>query len=263
MKKTDPDVLLHNRTTWNRAVQNGNRWTVPVSSDVVENARKGVWNVFLTPTIPVPREWFPEIKDLKVLCLASGGGQQGPVLAAAGALVTVFDNSPAQLAQDAFVAERDSLSIATVQGDMADLSCFNNESFDLVFHPVSNAFVPDVLPVWNEAWRVLKKGGRLLAGFTNPYIYIFDMEKEEQGILEIRNRLPYSSSEVLTGEERRQMLEKGFALEFSHSLDTQIGGQLKAGFVISGFFEDNDEDMACGKYMPTFIATKADKPASG
>jgi len=31
-------------------------------------------------------------------CLASGGGQQGPVLAAAGAHVTVFDNSPRQLA---------------------------------------------------------------------------------------------------------------------------------------------------------------------
>ncbi len=259
MKKTDRDVLLHNRVTWDRAVQNRNRWTIPVGSDVVENARKGIWQVVLTPTIPVPREWFPRIQGLKVLCLASGGGQQGPVLAAAGADVTVFDNSPAQLAQEVFVAERDSLSIRTVQGDMADLSCFDNESFDLIFHPVSNTFVPDVLPVWNEAFRVLRKGGRLLAGFTNPYIYIFDSEKEEQGILEVRHRLPYSSAEVLTPEERQQMLEKGFALEFSHSLDTQIGGQIRAGFIISGFFEDNRGDILCGKYMPTFMATKAEK----
>ena len=50
---------------------------------------------------PVPRHWFPaSIKGTALLCLASGGGQQGPVLAAAGADVTVFDTSPRQLGRD-------------------------------------------------------------------------------------------------------------------------------------------------------------------
>jgi 2-polyprenyl-3-methyl-5-hydroxy-6-metoxy-1,4-benzoquinol methylase len=70
-----------------------------------------------------------------VLCLASGGGQQGPILAAAGARVTVFDNSPQQLAQDRFVARREGLTLETVEGDMRDLSVFADVSFDLIVHP--------------------------------------------------------------------------------------------------------------------------------
>jgi SAM-dependent methyltransferase len=256
--KTNPEILQHNRAAWDMAVKSKIRWTIPVSSEIVENARKGSWSVYLTPMLPVPRDWFPALQGLKVLCLASGGGQQGPLLAAAGADVTVFDNSPAQLAQDAFVAERDSLSISTVQGDMADLSCFGDGSFDLIFHPVSNSFVPDVLPVWKEAFRVLRRGGRLLAGFTNPALYIFDPDKHDLGILEVRYRLPYSDLQK-SADERRVMLKKGMALEFSHTLDTQIGGQIKAGFVITGFYEDHDGETTCSRYMPTYIATKSEK----
>ena len=91
---------------------------------------------------------------------------QGPILAAAGADVTVFDNSPLMLATDRSVAARDSLQIRTVEGDMADLSQFSDSSFDLIVHPVSNTFVPDVRPVWKEAFRVLRQDGALLSGFT-------------------------------------------------------------------------------------------------
>jgi hypothetical protein len=54
------------------------------------------------------------LAGIEVLCLASGGGQQGPILAAAGAKVTVFDNSANQLVQDRLVADRDGLTIETV-----------------------------------------------------------------------------------------------------------------------------------------------------
>ena len=104
----------------------------------------------------MPADWFPALPGLDVLCLASSGGQQAPVLAAAGAAVTVLDNSPAQLARDRLVADRDGLELATVEGDMADLSAFPNGRFGLVFHPCSNCFVPQVRPVWREAFRVLR-----------------------------------------------------------------------------------------------------------
>ncbi len=94
------------------------------------------------------------------------------MLAAAGARVTVLDNSPRQLTQDRFVADREHLALQLVEGDMADLSQFASESFDLVFHPVSNCFVPDVRPIWREAFRVLRPGGRLVAGFLNPLVYL-------------------------------------------------------------------------------------------
>ncbi len=168
------DILAYNRRAWDRQAEKGNRWTVPVGPDVIAAARRGDWQVVLTPTRPVPADWFPALAGLDVLCLASGGGQQGPVLAAAGAAVTVLDNSPAQLARDRLVADREGLEVRTVQGDMADLSAFPEGSFGLVFHPCSNCFVPDVRPVWQEAFRVLRPGGVLLAGFCNPALHVFD-----------------------------------------------------------------------------------------
>src|SRR5688500_2989165 len=113
------DIQRYNRDAWDKEVERGNQWTVPVGPDVIEAARLGRWDVLLTDTKPVPKKWFPELAGLDVLCLASGGGQQAPVLAAAGANVTVLDNSPKQLAQDRLVAERDSLTLETVEGDMA------------------------------------------------------------------------------------------------------------------------------------------------
>ena len=95
----------------------------------------------------MPQEWFGNVRGKELLRLASGGGEQVPLFAAAGAQVTSFDNSPAQLAKDEYVALRDGLDIAYEQGDMADLSRFDDESFDLLFHPVSNVFSENILPV--------------------------------------------------------------------------------------------------------------------
>ncbi|HEY5585483.1 MAG TPA: class I SAM-dependent methyltransferase [Ruminiclostridium sp.] len=159
------DILNHNREAWNEQVAKGNIWTRPVDSQQIEAAKNGRWSILLTPKKPVPLEWFAELNDKKVLCLASGGGQQGPILAATGAKVTVFDNSPTQLEQDRMVSEREGLAITLEQGDMRDLSRFKDECFDLIFHPVSNCFIDDVNIVWKECYRVLKKGGVLLAGF--------------------------------------------------------------------------------------------------
>jgi SAM-dependent methyltransferase len=258
------EVRSFNRRAWDRQVEDGNPWTVPVSKEEVEAARQGHWQILLTPSRPVPKEWFPELPGLAVLCLASGGGQQAPILAAAGATVTVLDNSPRQLDQDRAVAERDSLSIVTVEGDMTDLSMFGTGSFGLIVHPVSNCFVPSIRPVWEEAFRVLRRSGVLLAGFTNPVAYLFDFELAERtGVLQAKHRLPYSDLESLPEEEVRRYAEQGEPLEFSHTLDDQIGGQLDAGFVITGFYEDGYKESAedpLSNFMPTFVATRAIKP---
>ena len=142
----------------------------------------GDWSVVLIGYEPVPRDWFPaDLAGTAVLCLASGGGQQGPVLAAAGADVTVFDNSPRQLGRDEEVAARDGLAMRTVLGDMRDLSAFADGRFNLVFNPVSNVFCPDLAPVWRECFRVLRPAGVLLTGFMNPDLFIFDIEALDRG----------------------------------------------------------------------------------
>jgi SAM-dependent methyltransferase len=255
------NLLEHQSRAWDRQVGLGSEWTRPVGPEVIEEARQGRWSILLTEQKPVPREWFPaEMRGLEVLCLASGGGQQGPTLAAAGALVTVLDNSPAQLAQDRAVAEREGLDLQTFEGDMADLSRFKDESFDLVFHPVSNCFASSVRPVWREAFRVLRRGGLLLAGFNNPAIYIFDLQDERQEQLEVKYKLPYSDVESLDEAEREKLLAVGQPLEFSHTLEEQIGGQLDAGFQLNALYEDRHRDLRVAEFMPTYVATRAFKP---
>src|SRR5215204_5467235 len=254
------DVRGYNQEAWDREVERGNQWTVPVGPDVIEEARRGKWTVLLTDSKPVPKAWFPEMEGADVLCLASGGGQQAPIFAAAGAKVTVLDNSPKQLAQDRLVAGRESLDLKTVQGDMRDLSAFADGSFDLVFHPVSNLFVPEVRPVWLEAFRVLRSGGSLLAGFLNPAVYIFDLDlADTTGELRVKYELPYAATS-LSDEELKGQVERGEPLEFSHTLEDQIGGQTEAGFLIAGLYEDHHRDDPIAVYMPTFVATRATKP---
>lgn len=254
------DILTYNRHAWDCQAEKGDRWTVPVGPEVIAAARRGSWQIVLTPTRPVPHAWFPDLSNLEVLCLASGGGQQAPVLAAAGASVTVLDNSPAQLARDRLVADREGLAIRTVPGDMADLSAFADGSFGLVFHPCSNCFAPDVRPVWREAFRVLRPGGVLLAGFVNPALYLFDDALADRGELVVRHAVPYSDLTSLTEEERRRYTDKDQPLVFGHTLEDQIGGQTDAGFVLTGLFEDRDPAHPLARFLPTFLATRAVRP---
>jgi SAM-dependent methyltransferase len=254
------DLRQYNREAWNRQVATGNRWTRPVEPETIAAARRGDWSVVLTPNKPVPRDWFGPLADKDVLGLASAGGQQGPVLAAAGARVTMFDNSPAQLGQDRQVAEREGLSLRLVEGDMRDLSVFPDGSFDLVFHPCSNGFVSEIRPVWREAFRVLRPGGVLLAGFTNPIAYLFDPDAEKRGELRLKYRMPYSDLTSLSDEERRRYTDVGEPLCVGHSLEEQLGGQLDAGFLLAGFYEDKGgaEDVLSG-YLSAYCATRAVK----
>ena len=252
------DIIARNIKNWEEKVRQKNPWTVPVDDEVIDNARHGNWCIVLTAQKPVPAAWFPPVKGKRILCLASGGGQQGPILAAAGAVVTVLDLSEAQLEQDRSVARRENLELHTVRSSMTDLSMFEAESFDIIVHPVSNVFIPHVQPVWNEAFRVLAKGGVLMSGFMNPVFYMFDEELEKQGVLQVKYPLPYSDLDYL---DKEALESKDGAIEFGHSLEEQIQGQISAGFVITGFYEDTfGGERLLDRFCPSFMATRAVKP---
>jgi len=253
------DARQYNRQAWDQLVDAHNEWTRPVEPEVIARARTGDWQVVLTPTIPVPRTWFPDLAGCRVLGLACGGGQQGPIFAAAGACVTILDNAPKQLEQDRHVAERDRLDIRTFEGDMADLSTFADGSFDVVFNPCSNCFAESVLPIWQECARVLRSGGILMTGFSNPAMFIFDATKLEGGEFTLRHALPYSELTDISDAERQSFIERGEPLMFGHTLQDQIGGQLAAGFQLTDMFEDRDPKNALSRYMATYIATRAVK----
>lgn len=255
----DRDIIKQNERAWDEKVRNHSPWSIPVTKKEINEAKEDILNIKLTSNKCVPRNWFPkELENKRILCLGSGGGQQGPILAAAGARVTVFDISINQLQQDAKVAKENDIIISTVQGDMRQLNFFKNNYFDLVFCPVSVTYIPDVLPVFSECYRVLKPGGNFLFGSVNPLIYLFDDEKCDEGIFEVTNKLPFNSLDSLNMEEKVSFLNTTEAIEYSHTLEDLIGGQTSVGFVINDFYEDVDSDKICN-YSAKYFATKATK----
>ena len=210
-----------NSKTIDRWVEEGWEWGKPVSHEEYEKAKAGTWDVKLTPVKFVPHSWLGELKGKRVLGLASGGGQQMPIFAALGAQCTVLDYSQRQLDSEKLVAEREGYDITIVRADMTKRLPFDENSFDLIFHPVSNCYVYAVLPIWRECARVLKPGGRLLAGLDNGLNFAFDEDETR-----IINTLPFNP---LEDEEQMRQLEKDKSgVQFSHTAHEQLTGQLKA-----------------------------------
>jgi len=250
MKDNYTDI---NSATIDRWVEDGWEWGKPIDHDTYEKALQGDWSVLLTPTKPVPKEWFCEMKGAKVLGLASGGGQQMPIFAALGAECTVLDYSEKQLESERKVAEREGYNIEIVRADMTKPLSFADESFDLIFHPVSNCYVREVLPIWRECYRVLKKGGILLAGLDNGINFIFDDDE-----LEVKNALPFDP--LSNPELCRKLQESDDGVQFSHTIEEQINGQLLAGFTLTAVYEDtNGIGHLHELNIPTFWATRAGK----
>jgi len=239
-----------NAKTIDSWVENGWLYGIPISHEDYVKAANGDWNVFLTPSKHVPKNWFPDLKNKKLLGLACGGGQQMPIFTALGAFCTVLDYSDRQLASEKYVSERENYRIDIVKADMTKVLPFNNDTFDIIFHPVSNCYIEDVNHVWDECYRILKKGGILLAGMDNGINYLFDdFEKS----LEIVNKLPFNP--LKNKEQFEKIKNSNDGIQFSHSIEEQIGGQLKAGFILKDLYEDYDSVGLLKDYIPTFIAT--------
>jgi SAM-dependent methyltransferase len=257
------NYLDRNRQSWNNGVMSASVWAQPVDGATIAAAKAGQWQVLLTPKTPVPKAWLLDLQGKRVLCLASGGGQQVPILAAAGARVTSFDLSDEQLRKDQMVATREGLAIQCIPGDMADLSALPDQAFDIIFHPASNAFAKDLQPIWRGCHRVLRPGGSLLAGFMNPSVFLFDHDAAEAtGTLVVKYSLPYSDETSLTESELNARIAANDTLEFGHSLTSQIGGQIEAGVLITGLYEDHwyDDTWPFSGHSPVCIATRAIRP---
>ena len=243
-----------NARTIDRWIEAGWEWGTPISHEIYQAAQRGQWDVLLTPTKTVPHEWFGELRGKRVLGLASGGGQQMPIFAALGADCTVLDYSEKQLESERMVSQREGYGIRIVRADMSKPLPFEDGAFDLIFHPVSNCYVREVRPIWRECFRVLRSGGALLAGLDNGMNYIFDDDERM-----LVNSLPFDP--LMNPEQMAQLEATDSGVQFSHTLEEQIGGQLEAGFVLTGLYEDtNGEGRLHDFHVPTYVATRAIKP---
>ncbi len=242
-----------NARTIDRWIEEGWEWGRPISHQEYLRAKRGEWDVKLTPVKTVPHAWFGELKGKKLLGLASGGGQQMPIFAALGADCTVFDYSEKQLESERAVSLREDYPIRILRGDMTQPLPFADGEFDLIFHPVSNCYVEDVRAIWRECWRVLKRGGLLISGTSHFMDYIVDNAEER-----IVNSLPFNP--LKNPEQMKQLRDDDAGVQFSHSLEEQIGGQLEAGFRLLNLYEDtNGEGRLSELGIPSYLAMRSRK----
>lgn len=220
-------------------------WSACATPAQLEKARAGRLELLWGDEKAIPDAWLGDVRGKKILCLAGAGGLQAPMLACAGAEVTVLDLSEKMLEKDRVVAANEGLRLRLEKGNMCDLSRFEDESFDIVFNPPSLFYVPDVRPVFREVYRVLKKGGSLIMASMNPIAYVCDYDAD-LGCYKAVNRMPYRSLDHA---------EQGDWVEYGHTMESYIGGQIAAGFVISGYVERQMEDIT-----ELFFVTKGDKP---
>ncbi len=250
-KKTDYKSI--NSKAFDRWIEEGWQWGTPITSEVFEKAKKGEWEVLLTPTKAVPRNWFGDLKGKKLLGLASGGGQQIPIFTAAGARCTVLDYSDKQLETEKQVAQREGYEVEIVKADMTKPLPFEDESFDIIFHPVSNDYIDEIEPLFGECYRILRKGGILLAGLGNGLNYVVDNDEER-----IINALPFNP--LLNEDHKKQLLDDDAGYQFSHTVAEQIGSQLKAGFILTHIEDDtNGEGRLHELNIPTYMMTRVVK----
>lgn len=231
----------------------GWQWGQPITHEEYVRAKQGQWDVYLTPTKFVPKDWFGSLAGKRILGLASGGGQQMPIFSALGARCTLLDYSQEQCNSDRMVAQREGYTIEIIQADMTKPLPFSDDTFDVIFHPVSNCYVETVEGIFKECYRVLKKGGVFLGGYDIGINYLFDEEEKE-----LKYALPFNPLKDPALYDLS--MENDWGIQFSHTLQEQIGGQLKAGFVLTDLYEDtNGEGRLHDLHVPSFIATRCIK----
>ena len=176
-----------------------------------------------------------------------------PIFHALGAECTVLDYSSKQIESELLVAEREGYHINAIEGGMTKKFPFLDESFDIVFHPVSNCYVEDGQFVFHEAYRVLKQGGIFLSRLNNEINYMVDNEEKE-----IVWNMPFN---LMKDEKAKEfMLAERSGMQFFHTITEQIGGQLKAGFMFLDLYEDTNGFCRLHEMnIKTYIATKSVK----
>ncbi len=247
------NYLKANQDRWNKV---NNDYTAPLTHEELEEAKNHPISVALTVGKKVPQEWFEKANGKKILGLACGGGQQGPIFATKGYDVTIMDFSTSQLQKDEMVAKREGLTINTVLADMTKPFPFEDKTFDIIFNPVSNVYIEDLENMYKEASRVLKKGGLLMVGFMNPWIYMYDADvvwdQPDEELL-LKFSIPFNSKEL--EEQGKIIINPEYGYEFSHTLETQIRGQLKNGLAMIDFYESCDNRHRLSRYGNDYIAT--------
>ena len=255
-------ALDHNARAWDRLAEAGAALARPAVDAAFADPRGWLGGG------AAGRPWLPERLDgLEVLCLAAGGGKHGPLYAAAGARVTVVDLSPAMLVLDRQVARERKIDLEILQGSMDDLSMLGAGRFDLVIHPVSTCYLPDVGRVFREVARVTKPGGLYVSQHKSPASLQAGLLPGAAGRYELIH--PLGLTAPLPAEPPSRLREAG-TQEFVHSLSALLGGICAAGFAIEDMCEPDHRQpgAAAGsfahraEFLPPYLRILARRTAA-
>jgi SAM-dependent methyltransferase len=236
-------AIEHNRRAWDRLAAEGVPLARPAADAAFDDPRG-----WLGSAGSVGRPWLPERLDgLRTLCLAAGGGKHGPLYAAAGARVTVLDLSPAMLALDRAVARERRIDLEIVEGSMDDLSMFAAASFDLVIHPVSTCYLPDVTRVFGEVARVTRPAGLYVSQHKSPASLQAGLVPNGRGRYELEH--PHAPTAGLPAAPPSPLREPG-TREYVHSVSALLGGICRAGFTIVDVAEPDHTAAAAAPGSP-------------
>lgn len=235
---TDEELIQYNKARWEALARANVVFSRPFLTLTRDNARDVI----------DPKDLLRDVRGKDVLCLASGGGQQSAAFALLEANVTVFDLSETQLQRDQETAAYYNVTIKTVQGDMSDLSCFENDSFDIIWHAFSLNFVPDVRRIFKEVARVLRVDGLYRMQYHNPFLSgLEESHWSGEGYL---LKHPYvDGAEIIFEEPYWEIEQEDGSIElvegpkeYRHALSTVTNELIKRGFVILGIWEEPQVD---------------------
>ena len=236
----------HNRTAWDARVQGGKRFTVAATNEEMERPLE----------ILDPLGWLGgDITDKRILCLGAGGGRHGPMLAQAGARVTVVDISPEMLRLDTELAEAKGLQVETIETSIDDLSMLPEAAYEAVMQPVSTCYVPDIRLAYHELARVMMPGGVYISRHKQPTNLQVDLAPTPQGFL---IDSPYYLDGPLSPAKRLGPHREQGTMEFLHQWGDLLGGLCESGFVIEAVtepkFSDPSAQPGSFEYRGQFIA---------
>jgi SAM-dependent methyltransferase len=257
-------AISHNRRAWDRLADAGAALAQPAADRAFDDPRS-----WLGGGGPAERAWIPAMLDgLEVLCLAAGGGKHGPLYAAAGARVTVVDVSQTMLALDRAVARERGIDLEIVEGSMDDLDVLGTARFDLVVHPVSTCYVPDVAAVFRAVSRVTRPGGLYVSQHKSPASLQASLAPGAGGAYEVVH--PCDAAAPLPPVPPSRLRESG-TLEFVHPLEAILGGICRAGFTIEDVCEPDHRSPGSStgsfadraRYLPPYLRVLARRSSGG
>jgi SAM-dependent methyltransferase len=250
------EFLAHNKVAWNERARLRKRHTRTVAPEDLRNP------------MPVfdPENWMGNLAGKELLCLASGGGLQSALGAAAGARTTVVDLSPGMLELDRKIARENKLEVRTFESSMDDLSIFGDEIFDIVVQPVSSCYIPDVAPLYREVARILKPGGLYISQHKQPVNLQASLLPGSAGYVV---QEPYYRSGPLPPTVE-SLHREADSVEHLHRWDQLLGGMCREGFVIEAVREPKHADPQAepgtfghrSVFIPPYIKLKARKTMS-